>query len=203
MTTQVLLLNADYKPLKIIPWEKAVVLLLDQKVYRVEDYADRVIRSSSIVMEWPAVVALKRYVQLGNRVRFNRKNVLARDAYTCQYCGDRPLTPSKNPRLEDLSIDHVIPRAQAKRGKVYLPWSKRTVSVTCWLNVVASCCKCNAEKADRTPAQAGMTLTRYPRRPTTWDAIRMTLTRTAIPDEWKNYVPEEWRGYWDDELDAN
>lgn len=86
MTTAVLLLNADYTPIKVIPWERAVCLLLDEKVRIVTGYTGKVIRSASAVMEWPAVVALVKYATVANKVRFNRSNLLARDGYTCQYC---------------------------------------------------------------------------------------------------------------------
>lgn len=205
MSTAVLLLNADHTPIKVISWEKAICLLLDDKVRLVAEYAGKVIRSASLELAFPAVVALTKYARTNNKVRFNRANLLARDAYQCQYCGVRPRTASGSPRLEDLTLDHVVPRAQSRRGEVVLPWSRARVSVTCWENVVAACCDCNARKADRTPAEAGMKLLHLPRRPTPWDAVRMTLTRMQIPREWIDYIPAEsgWRDYWDGELDPD
>jgi 5-methylcytosine-specific restriction endonuclease McrA len=206
MSTPVLLLNADYQPLKVIPWERAVSLLLDEKVRVVEEYAGRAIRSASATMAFPAVVALVKYAEAPTKVRFNRSNVLARDGYACQYCGSAPLTASGNPRLEDLTLDHVVPRAQSRDGFVRLPWNGKRVPITCWENVVCACIPCNAAKADRTPAEARMVLRVWPRRPNVWDSVRMTLTRTRIPEEWKLYIPENvsgWRGYWDDELDSD
>lgn len=207
MTNTVLLLNADYTPLRVIPWEDAVIKLLDRKVRLVTEYSGRVIRSANTEMAFPAVVALTKFAPTTKKVRFNRANLLARDAYTCQYCGVRPQTkglPPK-PRLEDLTLDHVVPRAQSRKGEVVLPWNKARVSVTCWENVVAACMDCNAIKADRTPDQAGMKLRRFPSRPTAWDSVMMTLRRTHVPDEWKSFLPENsgWRGYWDVELDPD
>jgi 5-methylcytosine-specific restriction endonuclease McrA len=205
MSTAVLLLNADHTPIKVISWEKAVYLILDRKAHIVADYAGRVIRSANMEMAWPAVVALSRYVSTKNKIRFNRSNLLARDAYTCQYCGDRPRTATKTPKLDELTIDHVVPRAHSRQGMVTLPWNGKSVSVTCWENVVAACFDCNSRKADRTPAQAGLTLRSTPKKPSPWDAVRMSLTRTKVPDEWKDYIPHDsaWRDYWDVELEPS
>jgi 5-methylcytosine-specific restriction endonuclease McrA len=136
------------------------------------------------------------------RIRFNRLHVLARDGYTCQYCAARPLKDGK-PDLEDLTIDHVIPRAQSRDGRVILPSGKVSL-VTTWENVVCACYACNLKKADRTPEQAGMKLARSPKAPSVADVFRMSLTRVVIPSEWSEYLPagSDWRKYWDVELSA-
>ncbi|MGO8753162.1 MAG: HNH endonuclease [Thermoguttaceae bacterium] len=72
-------------------------------------------------------------------VTFSRRNVFKRDHFTCQYCGSQPGT-------EELTVDHVIPRAQG--------------GVSSWTNCVLACVACNKRKADRTPEQAGMKLRR-------------------------------------------
>ena len=202
MSTQVLLLNADYTPLKVLPWQKAITLLLDEKVRLVESYAGRAIRSARMTMDFPAVVALRKYVKVSGKVKLSRSNILARDGYECMYCGVKPKTESGRPCIEELTVDHVVPRAQSRNGYVRLERSGQSVPVTCWENVVCACQRCNLHKADRTPTQAKMKLKTVPKRPNAWDVIRMSLTRTRIPDEWKNYLPEgsPWKGYWDDEL---
>lgn len=204
MSTAVLLLNADYTPIKVIAWEKAVYLLLDKKAATVVEYAGRVIHSANFEMAWPAVVALTRFMPTRAKVRFNRANLLARDSYTCQYCGIRPTTRSGTPFLDDLTIDHVVPRAQSKGGEVTLPWSGRKVSVTCWENVVTACFPCNSKKADRTPGQAGLVLAALPGKPNAWDTVRMALVKVRVPPEWRDFIPEGsgWRDYWDNELDS-
>lgn len=205
MTNAVLLLNADYKPIKVIPWERAVCLLIDQKVRLVTEYAGKVIHSAHLEMAFPAVVALTRYAKTNNKVRFSRSNLLARDAYTCCYCGARPKTAQKTPKLEELTIDHVVPRAQSRNGKVLLPWNGSTVAVTSWENTTTACLDCNSTKADRTPAQAKMTLRHTPKKPSAWEAVLISLRRTSVPVEWKDWVPADslWRDYWDLELDPD
>ena len=116
-----MLLNADYRPIRILSWERAFALWFDGKVDLVSGYVDEFVRSAREAFEKPAVVRLRRYVDVHARVRFNRQNVLARDGYECGYCGERPVRGSR-PDLEALTLDHVVPRAQARNGQVRLPW---------------------------------------------------------------------------------
>jgi 5-methylcytosine-specific restriction endonuclease McrA len=73
-----------------------------------------------------------------------RRTVIARDLYTCQYCGAQP-------GRAELTIDHVLPRSRG--GK------------TTWENAVTACKPCNHKKRDRTPEEAEMTLRAKPSRP--------------------------------------
>ena len=68
MSRTVLVLNADYTPLRVIPWQRAIGLLLDDKASLVEAYTGHVIRSATTSLPYPAVVALNRYSQFRNRV---------------------------------------------------------------------------------------------------------------------------------------
>ncbi|MEZ4235484.1 MAG: HNH endonuclease [Myxococcota bacterium] len=199
--SQVLVLNADGTPLRVVPWERAVTMLLEDKVAMVEAYAGRMIRSASVGIPHPAVVVLRRYQSFRNRVRFNRQNVLARDGYTCQYCGARPVRESGRPDLTELTLDHVVPRARSVRGRVVLQ-DGESVPVTCWSNVATACVQCNADKADRTPAEAKMPLKRRPRPPTGMDLLWMAVRQVEVPDEWRDWLPatSPWRHYWTAEL---
>lgn len=199
----VLLLNADYTPLNVISLERAFSLILDEKVRLVSNYANRVLRSANKVWDFPAVIALKVYVRPKKQIRFSRKNILARDAYTCQYCRLRPLKKSGNPDLEMLTIDHIVPRARARDGWVTLPWKNGArVRVTSWENVVTACEPCNTKKADHDLGSVGMKFLSPPRVPTNMDVITMTMFRYQIPEEWADYLPEgsPWRNYWSGEL---
>ena len=191
----VLLLNADYTPMKLIRWERAVELELDGKAVTVTAVAGRFVRSARLVLPWPAVVALRRYAPARARVRFCTRNVQARDGHTCAYCGIRPRLADGRPDRGALTLDHVIPRAQARAGVVFLPWSRRWVNVTCWENAATACRRCNHEKADRSPAQAGLTLRSVPRKPTAADVLRIVLDRVGrVPPEWEAWLPDSWRG---------
>lgn len=189
-----LMLNADYTPMKIQTYERAIELLLEDKVVVVETVPDRFVRSEKLVIPWPSVIALKKYRNgRPDRVKFSSRAVLARDGYTCSYCGVRPTYPDGRPDKEQLTTDHVIPRAQAKDGKVYLYWSKKWSALTTWDNCVCACRRCNQRKADRTPVQAGMTLRFFPRRPTQADVLRMSMLRQrTVPVAWRQYLPDGW-----------
>jgi 5-methylcytosine-specific restriction endonuclease McrA len=177
----VLLLNADYRPVQIVAWERAVCLLLERKAHAVASYAGRTLRSPNAEMAWPAVVTLARYARVQARVRLVRGNVLARDGFECVYCGVRPGRAA-------LTLDHVVPRARAVDGRVTLPWNGACVTVSSWENLVTACATCNHAKADRTPAEAGLTLRRLPCRPSPGDAMRIALARATVPAEWTDFL---------------
>lgn len=185
---EVLLLNADYSPLRVLDWQRAIGLMLDDKVGVVATYADRFVRAPSLRVPWPAVVAQRRYTAFRSRVPFNRENVIARDEATCQYCGASPRRPSGRPAVEELTLDHVVPRAQAVDGRVWLPWSGRWVPVTSWENVVAACAPCNRLKGPRTPMEAGLRLRALPVRPAPRDAVRVGGTLAGVPEEWRVWL---------------
>ena len=103
------------------------------------------VRSVNFSIMVPRVIRLTFYDKVPKlTLRFNRRNLFARDQNTCQYCGN------SHP-LSQLSFDHVLPRSRG--GK------------TTWENVVCCCLKCNGRKGDRAPEQVGMTLIRKPVRP--------------------------------------
>ena len=184
-----LLLNADFAPLGVVAWQRAVCMLLDDKVRTVETYPGRVIRSMEIELDWPAVVHLVAHVRIERLVGPSRTHVLARDGFTCQYCGARPRKESGRPDLAELTLDHVVPRAQAVSGRVAVDWEDGPIAVSAWQNLVAACAPCNHRKADRTPEQAGMPLRTVPFRPSSRQAIAIALARTSIPDVWEAFLP--------------
>ena len=164
--TDVLVLNANYEPLRIVSVRRAMVLLLQQKAELVEA-ATQQLRAQGVAFEMPLVVRLVRYVAIPRKRQLpcSRRGVLIRDRETCQYCGAQP-------GRAHLTIDHVIPRAQG--------------GTTTWENVVAACTACNHRKANRTPQQAGMVLTTIPRRPSyVAFALLGTLERH---DVWQKYT---------------
>ena len=150
-----LVLNAAYEPIHLVSWQKAMCLVITSKAEIVAEY-DHMIRSVSHIFKLPSVVRLKRYVRAFKRTmnaRCTRRNVLMRDRYTCQYCGVYC-------GVGHITIDHVLPRCRG--GK------------TTWDNVAAACHQCNRRKADRTPSEAGMILSKQPRRPSWVDLLEET-----------------------------
>jgi 5-methylcytosine-specific restriction endonuclease McrA len=185
----VLLLNADFSPVRILDWRRAVCLLMADKARLVAGYEGMEIRSQHLSVPWPAVVTLTQYVGHRGRVRFNRQNVLARDNWTCQYCDWAPRTSEGRPVRTDLTMDHVIPRARAVNGRVRLA-EGRVVPVTSWENIVTACRPCNQRKADRLPEEVRMTLRAKPRRPSPFEGVGLVFARVAVPDEWRDWLPE-------------
>ncbi len=56
-----------------------------------------------------------------------------------------------------------------------------------------SCCyECNADKANRTPAEARMKLLSIPARPTWIPAVQIRVSSKSVPDAWRDYV--YWTG---------
>jgi len=138
----VLVLNASYEPLNVVSTRRAVVLLLKDKAQMVEA-AESMLRSERVALPVPLVIRLVAYVRIPHRWRLpvSRRGVLARDHYTCQYCG-------RQPGRKGLTVDHVVPRAQG---------GPKT-----WENLVAACAACNRKKGGRRPMEAGMRLTGEP-----------------------------------------
>src|SRR5205809_8085712 len=132
----VLVLNYTFEPLHFTNARRAITLLLAGKAEAVEA-SPRVVRSPSIAFALPAVIRLAVYIRKPflDRVAFNKKNILRRDGYTCQYC---------NRRRERLTVDHVLPRS--RRGD------------TPWTNFVALWLRCNLNKGNAPLDQSGMPL---------------------------------------------
>lgn len=107
--------------------------------------SDEWVRSVRFEIRVPRIIRLLRFDHAPRQtVRFNRKNLFARDDHRCQYCGSAFPT-------SQLSFDHVTPRSRGGQ--------------TSWENVVTCCLKCNSRKANRTPQEAGMKLHVHPARP--------------------------------------
>ena len=104
-------------------------------------------------------------------LRFNRRNVFARDANVCQYCG-------KSFPTSELSLDHVVPRS---RG-----------GVTSWENIVCACVACNVRKGGRTPQEARMHLVRHPVKPKRSPLLSIKLGNPKY-ESWKSFVDN---AYW-------
>ncbi|MEO8558512.1 MAG: HNH endonuclease [Rhodospirillales bacterium] len=175
-----LVLNADFRPLSYFPlslwsWQDSVKAVFLDRVSVISEY-DRTIRSPSLEMKLPSVIALKEYIPAARRPAFTRFNVFLRDQFDCQYCGD-------SFAAHDLTFDHLIPRSLGGR--------------TTWMNVVAACAPCNLRKGNRLAHQVGMHPIRLPSEPT---STELQENGRGFPP---NYLHQSWRDflYWDSELD--
>ena len=124
----------------------------------------------------PRIIRLLVYEKLPRQdVKFNRRNIYARDSNRCQYCGKKFPT-------SELSLDHVIPRSQG--------------GGTTWDNIVCSCVDCNVRKGGRTPRQANMTLIRKPEKPKRSPLLNLKLTQKKY-QSWQSFIDN---AYWNVEL---
>ncbi len=187
-----LVLNRHWQPVGIATVAKVLVKVfndaahvVDPADYRQYTWADWArlrpaddelyIQTCRFRLRVPEVVTLTRYDRMPtNSVTFSRRNVFKRDRFTCQYCG-------RQPGSEELTIDHVIPRAQG--------------GVSSWQNCVLACVECNSRKADRTPDQARMTLRKKPARPM-WKPLY--ASHGVRINSWSKFLSE---AYWNVQLD--
>ena len=129
---RVLVLNATYEPINVCTLRRAAVLLLKEKAELLER-REGAIHSEHMSIDRPDVIRLVSYVRVpreAHRRKITRRAVLARDAWTCQYCGSRK---------SGLTVDHVIPRSRG--GK------------SVWENIVAACADLQPPQGQPPPAR--------------------------------------------------
>lgn len=172
-STKVLILNQTFEPLQVCSARRAVILLFTGKAERVED-TSRVIRSPTTAHLLPSVIRLHRFVRRPAQpsIAFNKKNILKRDAYTCQYCGRNS--------GEHMTIDHVIPRSLGGR--------------TVWENVVSACRACNLKKGNKSLGEARMCLLRRPTKPVSVFYLGVLAHASQRYECWRKYLPMESDG---------
>lgn len=184
-----LVLNADYSPLTIIHWQKALIWSIKYQedngsgIEIIDFYKnDFILGTNNKKYPIPAVAKTARYFRINNyRVKFSRKNLFIRDSHTCQYC-------NKTFDNNYLTYDHVIPKSV---------WDINNGSPTCWTNIVTACIDCNRKKRNRTPKQANMPLVNLPFAPTKnikYLPVVYHLSKISreLPAEWKLYLPESY-----------
>ncbi len=164
----VLVLNYTFEPLHFTNAKRAITLLLSGKAEGVE-LSPRVIRSPSRSLQLPSVIRLAVYIRKPflDRVAFNKKNILRRDSYTCQYCARRG---------ERLTVDHILPRSRGGE--------------TTWTNVVAACLRCNLQKGNRSLTEAAMSLIREPVHPQFLFSVHLLRHphASSFLDSWRKYL---------------
>jgi 5-methylcytosine-specific restriction endonuclease McrA len=184
LSLPVLVLNRFMQPLQLTTAKRAMVLLyggaahaLDEEGaahdfelwrlldVRAEDDAIPVIGGAIRV---PRIIHLHGVERPPRaRVPLSRRNLMARDAHQCQYCG-------RQPAIRELNIDHVVPRS---RG-----------GADTWENLVTSCKPCNLRKGWRTPEEANMKLARKPFRPTWSTGAQILLVVGERFKEWDPFL---------------
>ncbi len=166
MDSVVLLLNSDYEPLNVCNVRRAFRLVFVEKA-EVIQYDHHEIHTPTMIFRAPSVIRLHHRIKRPRpRVRLSRREIFARDKYTCQYCGTQ---------THDLTLDHIIPR---HRGGAHT-----------WDNLVAACKRCNHRKGGRFVDEARMHLARPPFEPRC-DVYTLFTPYLADPrnEAWRDYL---------------
>ena len=169
-TSAVLVLNQNYEPLNVCNARRAFVLV-DRGKAEVLEHSEGVLRSAIRTFPLPSVIRLIYMIRRPRpQMRLTRREVFARDNYTCQYCGRQ---------TKDLTIDHVVPRHRNGRHT--------------WDNLVSACRGCNHRKAGRTPAEAHMALLKEPKAPPS-SSYYVFYHYLQQQQDWRKFIPG-WERY--------
>ena len=201
LNSNVLVLNRHYAALRVVSARRAFCMLFKQaaEIVSIQDsqYLSYDFESWREVSkyrakyehehhEWvrcvrfelavPRIIRLLFYDRLPRQpVKFNRRNIYARDRNRCQYCGKKFST-------SELSIDHVIPKSCGGGMD--------------WRNVVCCCVRCNVRKGGRLPQEAGMRLITEPIKPKRSPVVTIRMTSEKYAS-WKQFLNA---AYWNVEL---
>lgn len=167
MHEAVLVLNANFEPVHVCTTRRAISLMLSGKASLVMN-GRGVIRTVSTEYPRPSIIRLDKMIRRPRpTVRLTKREILRRDNYTCQYCGQISA---------HLTVDHIVPR---RLGGQYS-----------WENLTTACPNCNHRKGGRTAEQAQMHLLRLPKEPPA--AATYLFARHLVENqEWLPFV-EGW-----------
>jgi 5-methylcytosine-specific restriction endonuclease McrA len=162
-----LVLDSTGQPVKIVDWQKAMILVLTNKAIVIDAYDNVVIRSASESYKLPSILQLFKRSRRKRDVNFSKKGVFYRDDFMCGYCGDKV-------KSEELTMDHIVPACQG--------------GIKSWENIISACKECNLKKGGRTPEEAGMDLKWKPYRPN-WNAAMFIQLKKSDPvEKWKDWI---------------
>jgi 5-methylcytosine-specific restriction endonuclease McrA len=157
--TAVIVLNADGTAIDVASVKRAIGYIIRGKAEIVESVGDVVFRSpkNETVVAVPRVVKFIEQVEYETYVgemSWSRGRMLARDCYTCAYCGEWGNT-----------VDHILPRSRGGKDT--------------WRNTITSCQQCNNKKDNRTPEEAGMPLLFEPKPVLRAETIMLEMAATG------------------------
>ena len=156
---KVLVLNADYTPINVTSQQRGFNLVYKGKA-EVLKSSDNSIYASYENFVRPLIIRLLKYVKYKVRnIRVNRTRIFRRDNEECVYCGS----------TKQLTLDHVIPRSRGGSNS--------------WDNLVTCCHNCNVRKANKTPQEANMFMTKKPYEPSFFS----DFLNDSIEKIWREY----------------
>lgn len=157
----VVVLNASFEPLGVVPLRRAMAYLVRERASIVEAVPGQTFKSASAEFPVPRVVQFREMVRVPYKYMvqpWTRSGVIERDrGLGCAYCG----------RTGAMTIDHIMPRSRVKGNP------------NTWTNTISSCLRCNNIKAARTPEEARMPLRYEPRIVTSRDTLLLAIASTG------------------------
>jgi 5-methylcytosine-specific restriction endonuclease McrA len=164
MQIPVLVLNANFEPLNVCGSRRAISLILDGKASLVINGRGE-INTVSRSYQRPSVIRLSKMIKRPRpHVRLTKREILRRDNYVCQYCGQH---------VPYLTLDHIVPRHLGGQHT--------------WENLVTACPACNHRKGGRTLEQAYMHLLGLPKEPPS-SALYLFAHHLNQYQEWVPFV---------------
>jgi 5-methylcytosine-specific restriction endonuclease McrA len=166
---KVLVLNADFIPLNLVPistisWQKCFKLTVEGLAVPIKYYEGEVVHTFKEEFPVPSVIVLKEYKHFKKYAKWSKFNIKLRDEFRCQYCGTRFSNRS-------LTIDHVNPKAAGGKHS--------------WTNSVSACKPCNQNKKDHVHIKP----IRKPYRPTYYELAKKMMSYKHIHNpDWLAYV---------------
>jgi 5-methylcytosine-specific restriction endonuclease McrA len=156
---KVLVLNADYTPINVTSQQRGFNLVYKGKA-EVLKSSDNPIYAGYENFVRPLIIRLLKYVKYKIRnIKVNRTRIFRRDNEECVYCGS----------TKQLTLDHVIPRSRGGSNS--------------WDNLVTCCHNCNVRKANKTPQEANMSMTKKPYEPSFFS----DFLNNSIEKIWNEY----------------
>ena len=168
-TLKSLVLNYSYEPLQFCSAKRAIIMVLNGRAEFLESDG-YIVRSPTTTFKLPAVIRVLNIVKRSRRkgIAFSKKNILRRDNFTCQYCGNNE---------RSLTVDHIIPKSRGGKSN--------------WNNVVVACKPCNLKKGNQAPSEKGMQLHKKPSKPEfQWPFFQVPCGPTSHLEIWEKYLPK-------------
>lgn len=164
MFESALVLNANFEPINVCSTRRALNLVMTGKAILIMNGRGEV-RTINRAFPRPSIIRLEKMIRRPRPVvRLSKREILRRDNYVCQYCGQH---------VPHLTVDHVFPRHMGGRPT--------------WENLVAACISCNHRKGGRTLDQAQMHLLKSPTPPPV-SAQYLFARHLANNSEWLPFI---------------
>lgn len=167
-----LVLNGDYTPINIfplhlIPWDQALIRLLNGTVSLVTEY-DAYIKTKYHKIKYPAIIVRNEHQKRFRIAKLTNEALWYRDGQRCVYCKEYV-------DKSDLTRDHYIPKHHGGGNG--------------WDNLLCTCHRCNNLKGNDMPGKKWIP-THLPWKPTYYELldIRRQYPITVEHESWLDFI---------------